>query len=402
MAKVRRIAWRPFRIPFREEFSAAHGAMEAREGFVVRLTDNAGRVGLGEASPLPLFAGGSLEETADALERLARAAVRWQTADIVRLVDKRRGWLPERAGILAVRAGAAKPAVSALQSAAADTLAHASGVPAYEILKPLPEEPAVTGTPVTIPVNAVIGLAEPEAMAREARQAEGQGFGTIKLKLSDDADLDLARVAAVREAVAPETKLRLDANASWPFEEAGERLAALRDFDIEFVEQPISPGEGVLEQLRQLQQESGVPLAVDEGVVFGPAHEFPAGVFTDTPPYFDAYVSTAVCKPMFVDVDMLRSFLILANRGRLRTVITTSFDTGIGTAYSMQLAALLPDPRMACGLDTLRFLEGDIVTGVPEVANGQVTLSERPGLGIELDEHALERYATGPWREVHA
>ncbi|MCK9519108.1 MAG: hypothetical protein M0R74_08835, partial [Dehalococcoidia bacterium] len=68
MAKARRVAWRPFRIPFRGEFRASHGMMDVHEGLVVQIEDVEGNIGLGEASPLTAFTGETLDDAARFLD----------------------------------------------------------------------------------------------------------------------------------------------------------------------------------------------------------------------------------------------------------------------------------------------------------------------------------------------
>jgi len=74
-SRVRRVSWQSFRVPMRHPFDAAHGTLREREGLIVRIETDGGETGIGEASPLPSYAGGSLDESARALELLARAAV---------------------------------------------------------------------------------------------------------------------------------------------------------------------------------------------------------------------------------------------------------------------------------------------------------------------------------------
>ena len=83
-------------------------------------------------------------------------------------------------------------------------------------------------------------------------------------------------------------------------------------------------------------------------------------------------------------------------------ILTTTFDTGVGTALALHLAALLPEPRPRCGLATLPLLAGDIVLGCPAPEVGALPLPPGPGLGVVLDDDALDRFATGPWEGLPA
>src|SRR5688572_2390799 len=72
-----RLLYRRYRIPFRTPIRTAHGPWSEREGFIVRLEDDAGRVGFGEAAPIPHFG----TETADEIETALRDLGEWLDAD---------------------------------------------------------------------------------------------------------------------------------------------------------------------------------------------------------------------------------------------------------------------------------------------------------------------------------
>ena len=80
--------------------------------------------------------------------------------------------------------------------------------------------------------------------------------------------------------------------------------------------------------------------------------------------------------------------------------VTTTIDTGIGTALALHLSATLPEGR-AHGLATASLLESDLLLRPLTVERGYMKLPLDAGLGVELDEEALMRYSDG-WREVSA
>ena len=97
--------------------------------------------------------------------------------------------------------------------------------------------------------------------AQTAVAAVAAGFGTVKLKVgASDLEGDVASVAAVRDAVGDDTRLRLDANGAWTAEEAVEALAQLEQYDIEYVEEPVAG----MDALAQVASQSPIPVAVDE------------------------------------------------------------------------------------------------------------------------------------------
>lgn len=344
-----------------------------------------------------------MKEAGVAVERLARAVLRWQPQDVYDLFDERRGLLLERAKLGSLPRGASYPAVSAFGSAALELMCKARHTPAFEYLAAESTPFNLEADPEDIPVNAVLGLESPEETAAEAAARAQEGYTTLKLKLGRDAAADQLRLRQVRDAVGADVQLRLDANGAWGVDEAHERLLALREFTPEFVEQPLPPGEGAVKAMRELERLTGVVVALDESLIFPFEAMHPLGALSIPTQDFVPGSSAAVVKPALLPLDEVLLYVVMSwyEEGPM-VAVTTAFDTGIGTALAMHHAALLGFRRPACGLDTLRFLEGDIVTGVPAVEGGKVTLSNRPGLGVEIDEAALERYAAGPWRTVRS
>src|SRR5204863_9260359 len=102
--------------------------------------------------------------------------------------------------------------------------------------------------------------ADPEFVAAQATRWAELGFESYKLKVGVPGDV--RQVAAVRGAVGPEARIRVDANGAWPPQEAVIRLAAMERFGIELAEQP-SPD---LEDLAVVRGQTAVPLAADESV----------------------------------------------------------------------------------------------------------------------------------------
>ncbi|MCC7364180.1 MAG: o-succinylbenzoate synthase [Dehalococcoidia bacterium] len=365
MARVRRVAWRPFRIPFRQEFRAAHGLLEAREGFVVVIEGDDGVAGLGDACPLTAFTGETLEDAERALT----------------------SWLAEVAGVpLRELAPAAPSVTNAIETAYLDFHARDARRMFARYLSRGAEAPG-PGSGI-VPVNAVLPIGPPPEVAAAAHALVDEGFRTLKLKVGADQLDDRTRVAAVRAAVGPDIRLRLDANGAWDEGQAIARLSWFAHAAIDLCEQPVPPGPGDGAAMARIQEATGVRIAADESMAGPDAAELvrPGGA--------------VVLKPAVLGVAATHSLLRAAAKAGCDGIVTTTFDTGIGTALAMHLAALIPEPRPACGLDTLRYLEGDIVTGVPAVAEGHVIVPNGPGLGVELDHEALDHFATGPWREA--
>ncbi len=314
-----------------------------------------GLVGLGEASPLPEFSGGTRDEVISFLVGVAPSLP----------------GLPLRAalGRLGPTLGC-PPALSfGLETAILDILSREAGKPLGEWLADRPVAPSV-------PVNATIGNPDSRAAARQAAKAVAEGFEVIKLKVGMALDLagEVERVGLIREAIGEGVHLRIDANGAWPSQKAIQVLKELEQFKLELVEQPVPAHD--LAALRKVRQAVSMPVAADEAVTSLEAARkiIEAGA-----------ADILVIKPMVVG-GLRESLKImeLAARAGLKTFVTTTIDSGIGIAAALQLAVTLPNPPMACGLATAGLLEESLVKELPRINRGQMFLPTSPGLGVVL------------------
>src|SRR5690606_37078231 len=118
-----------------------------------------------------------------------------------------------------------------------------------------------------IPVNCTIPAVGPEQAHRMARES---GCRTAKVKVAEPgqgpAD-DLARVAAVRDALGPQGRIRVDANGGWDVDEAFAALSELSGYGLEYAEQPCARVEELADLRRRIRTRGlGVPLAADESI----------------------------------------------------------------------------------------------------------------------------------------
>ena len=104
----------------------------------------------------------------------------------------------------------------------------------------------------------------PEAAAEAAQQSVESGFATLKVKAGAERETEVLvdRVRAIRAAVGPDVRLRLDVNGAWDLATATDRLEAVARFDIEFVEQPLAAHD--LDGMAELRRRVRVPIAADE------------------------------------------------------------------------------------------------------------------------------------------
>jgi o-succinylbenzoate synthase len=365
-ARLVALRWRRFRLPMRHRFEAAHGALDDREGILVQLVSDDGLVGTGEASPMASIGGGRVE-------------------DVEALLDGLGAHLLEGGPLAALPLDG--PGVRALRCALDVALLDLEGRRVgRSIAALLDESPAER-----VRVNAVIGGGTPDDVARFGAEARGAGYEVLKLKVGvGSLDEDIARVRALRDATSAAT-VRVDANGAWDEAHALEAVARLAALEVELIEQPVAAGE--VAALARVRAASSVPIAADEAL-------------TDRRRAREVIERGAadllVVKPMVLGG--LRPAYELALLGRpqgLGAFATTTFDSSIGTAAALQLAAALHS-SVAHGLGTGEHLAADVTRATLVASEGWLALPDGPGLGIEVDADALERCAVGPWREIHA
>ena len=357
----RSLRWRPFSLPMVARFQAASGVLETRDGVIVQIEDDDCRYGTGEASPMPEMGGGTVGDVLALLDLHG-----------TRLLDGAYE-IEDGPGVAALRC--------ALDVAMLDLRADAADQPVAALLS---EEPSPW-----VHVNAVIGGGPPEEVAAYGLEALESGYAVLKLKVGlASLEEDTARVAALREAC-PEATIRLDANCAWDEEGTLRAFEALYRYRIELLEQPTAPDD--IEALARIREKAPMRIAADESI--------------DTPERFDQVlelraVDFIVLKPMFLGG--ITPAIALAERAAQHSIgafATTTFDSSIGIAASLHLAAALPTDA-AQGLGTGAHLGGDVVAETLQARAGRLALPSAAGLGVAPDPQVLAAVATAPWTEV--
>ena len=353
------LRWRAFRLPLAQSLGTAAVELSERSGIVIELRDGSGRRGIGEAAPFPGLSTETVEDIAPIL-----------AVDGVRLLDP------------AIDLTTLPPALACgIDTALLDLVARQHDRSVATLL--------AADAADSVEVNAVIGDAPVAEVKDRALEAAASGYRVIKLKVgSDEPMADIVRIAAARSG-APGTTLRLDANGAWDPAVARAMLAATVEQGVELIEQPVPAAE--IEQLTALRGSSTVRTAADESMLVAPAEVIERGA-----------ADAVVLKPMLLGGPRIAVALArLATEAALQTIVTSTFESSIGTAAALHVAAAIPERGGAHGLSTATFLDRDIVTSPLVPSEGRLAIGT-PGLGIELDEDALDAVATGPWREVVA
>lgn len=340
----------PRTLRFRSSISTGAGMRVGVEGFNLRLGD-----GLGEVTLLPGF-GTESEEKARAALSDAASALRGteppgspdEVADRIRKVPILHETPASRAGV---------------ELALLDWGARHAGVPLSTFLG---------SEPRSVRVNALLIDDEVDALVSEARARTHENFDTLKIKVGAlTAEQDAARLMAVRAAVGPNVRIRVDGNGAWSEAEARTRLEAFASSRLEYVEQPVPATEfDLLRKLRSLAR-----IAADESIGVPGARE---GIFGGKRPAADVLVFKL---PVVGGVLRARRYAALAWQLGVEVVVTSAMDGAVSRAGAAHLACTLPVEGPAHGLATGHILESD--QGGYAISHGLCHLPDLPGLGIE-------------------
>jgi O-succinylbenzoate synthase len=214
-----------------------------------------------------------------------------------------------------------------------------------------------------IPVNVTVPAVGPELAMKVVA---GSGCRTAKVKVAERGQAeseDIERVEAVREALGPDGRIRVDANGGW---EPGQPCATLYE-------------------LAELRRHIDILVAADESIrrAEDPLRVRAAGA---------ADIVMLKVQPL----GGVRAALRVAEACGLPVVVSSAVDTSVGLAAGVALAAALPELPYACGLGTMSLLAGD-VTARPLVPEAGSLPVRRPD--VDLDELARWEADPAPWRE---
>ncbi len=232
-----------------------------------------------------------------------------------------------------------------------------------------------------IPVNVTVPAVGPE---QAHAIVAASGCQTAKVKVADGpATLgeDIARVEAVRDALGPGGRIRVDANGGWDVTTAERALRELARYGLEYAEQPCA----TLGELAELRRRVDVPVAADESIrrAEDPLAVRAAGA---------ADIVVLKAQPL----GGVRAALAVAETCGLPVVVSSAVETSVGLAAGAALAAALPDLPYACGLATMSLLTGD-VTDAPLAEEKGFLPVRRPS--VDAKRLAVWESDPAPWRQ---
>jgi L-alanine-DL-glutamate epimerase-like enolase superfamily enzyme len=218
-------------------------------------------------------------------------------------------------------------------------------------------------------------------MAATAKNFVDRGVSILKIKLGKNVQHDIEAINLIAESVGDTIKLRVDANQGWTYDEAVHVLTALKDFNIEFCEQPMHRhNDHLLPSLRKI---SPVKIMADESA-------------------FDHYdaarlIEAGACD--YVNIKFAKSGGILEAKKINAVCEKNNIKCMMGGMLESRVA-LTAFAHFATAFDNIHFYDmdtcmlghkADPVTGGVNYNNFCVELPDTVGIGADVDEAFLKQ-----------
>ena len=341
-------------IPLKKPFITALRRVDSAEDIVIKVVADSGEVGFGNAPPTAVITGDSQDSVVAAIRDVLGPRLLGRDVEdlesISSLLD--RGMLHNHS------------AKAALDIAVHDLFGQRYGLPLSRFFGGFRRE---------LETDLTISLNPPEEMVRDALAAVAEGYSALKLKVGGDLALDFQRVAAIREAVEAEVKIRLDANQGWMPKEA---VRIIRRFEndglgIELIEQPVKAHD--VEGLKYVTERVETDIMADESA-FGPREVM-------------HLLSARACD--LINIKLMKAggfhqaqkIASFAETMDVQCMMGCMLESKVGITAAACFAAGKQIVTRA-DLDAASLLAEDPVAGGVRFEGNRLLLSDAPGLGI--------------------
>jgi muconate cycloisomerase len=361
---IRRVEAIPVALPLTAPVTMSGITIATADNLLVRIEAADGTVGWGEAASAPTMTGdtlgGLVAAVRDHLAPLLIGQDAWQQPALMRTLKS----------ALVGNGGAH----SAIEMTLLDLAGQASGQPLIDLIA---RRRRASVPPMWLLGNKGTDQTVAEALARAA---EGIRFFKVKIGVKPLAE-EIATTLAVREALGPKVPICADANCGLTLAAARRYVQATKPAKLSFVEQPLPHDD--LKGLKALTRGLNVPIGIDEGI----------HAIADIESHARAGASGVSLK--FIKLGGITPALDAANlcrRLKLKVNIAAKMaESSVAAAATIAFACAAPNIDWGVSL-THFYLAEDIVRRPLPLHDGLVALPQGPGLGIAVDEAAVERY----------
>jgi len=363
--KIKRVEPIAVSFPMKKPVVMAGVEIARADNVLVRIEADNGVVGWGEAASAPTMTGETVESMMAAIGYLAPVLAGHPAEDIAGAL-----------AAMATRMYANNGAKAAIEIALHDLVGRATGQPVYALLGGKQRS--------RMAVLGVIGTGELNSDLREAENKKADGYVAFKIKVGIDAPgVDGERTRCLCRILGPDGLMSSDANQGWSTQQALDYVRAVADARLDFFEQPVAADD--LAGMAAVAAAAGkIAIGADEGI-----HSLED---------IRRHHSRRAARGVSLKAIKLGGMRGAVEAGRLCdelgmnvNVSAKTGESSIACAAATHIAAALP--QIAWGLTLTNAGLSEDVTAQPlRIARGHVEVSDRPGLGIDVDEDSLRRF----------
>jgi L-alanine-DL-glutamate epimerase-like enolase superfamily enzyme len=231
-------------------------------------------------------------------------------------------------------------------------------------------------------IGPVVGIMAPDEMAKLAAEQSKSGFRAVKIKVGETPEIDILRVKAVREAIGPAMRLRVDANDHYRPADAIRVIRGIERYDIEHVEQPLARGD--ILGMAEVKRAIGVPLMTDDMVAT------PMDAMNVVRLNAADRVKVKVTKH---GLDGAQAIVAMLEAAGIVCVLGHVFEMGLAAVAEAQLAACARNLAPPHEIGSLRPMgaTADIVADDLRPEPGFMNVPDGPGLGVRIDWAQIDK-----------
>ncbi|WP_373030992.1 dipeptide epimerase [Sulfurovum sp.] len=354
--KITNIRTSTLKAPLKNPFITSLRRVDALEDLVVIIECDDGSVGYGEGAPTPVITGETMGSMIATIEYIKPFIVGLEIEDFNTMLNNIHTPILKNT-----------TAKSALEIALYDLKAKAAKQPLFKMLG---------GTQTKFKTDITISIGEINKMISDSLDAVKLGYDTLKIKIGDNPQKDVERIAAIHDALDDNIMLRLDANQGWTAKESVTLLHALENQDIiaEFIEQPVAADD--IEGLKYIKERVQTPLLADESIFsVKDASRLLEMQAID-------YVNIKLAKTAGITqalelADLSKSFGV-------KCMIGCMLEGPISVAAGVHVASAKADVITMLDLDAVSLLASHPVNTTILFNESEIILSENNGLGVSF------------------
>jgi O-succinylbenzoate synthase len=355
-----------FTLPLKHPLRIGNQALTKRSGFLVALKSDDGHATLGETAPLPGLSHETLDQAQEQLRYLQERTLQLEIPGNLGTPEKSfKNWLQEYHVAPSVQFG--------FESAVLGLLAAKAHVPLFHFHNPSPRNEVM--------INALLS-GSMESVIEKTKKCLQEGFRGFKLKVGrSDVTADVRTVRTLKKELPRGAVLRLDANRAWTIDQASTFFQELSGVGFDYIEEPVKS----LALLKSwLKSDWGhLPVAIDESLI---------EIEPEDLQHFSP-VKAIILKPSLLGAERTFLFAAAAKAHGMVPVISAAFETSVGVGVLARMAAAIHSKGVPAGLDTLEWLEYDLLETPVKVENGTVRIPALPDPTKTIRKELLTPYA---------